>query len=74
MTDAGRLLYHNIHGARSALPGLAASSTLLGTWLRGLLARAKRNVVVVALANKLARIVWAVLARRKTFAADPAAV
>lgn len=62
-----------IHGARSALPGLAASSTLLGAWLRGLLARAKRNVVVVALANKLGRIVWAVLARGRPFAADPVA-
>ena len=56
-----------IHGARSALPGLARGDTRLGAWLRALLERAKRNVVVVALANKLARIAWAVMARREVF-------
>jgi transposase len=50
-----------IHGARAALPSLAASATPLGNWLRRLLERAHTNTVVVALANKLARIVWAVL-------------
>jgi transposase len=51
-----------IHGARAALPHLAERSDALGRWLRALLARAHRNVVVVALANKLARMAWAVLA------------
>jgi transposase len=50
-----------IHGARAALPSLAQTQTLLGQWLRGLLARAHKNTAVVALAAKLARIVWAVL-------------
>ena len=50
-----------IHGARAALPTLSRSDTPLGAWLRGLLARAHPNVVVVALAAKLARIAWAVL-------------
>ena len=45
-----------IHGARTALPGLAKKDTPLGRWLKDLLARAHRNVVIVALANKLARI------------------
>ena len=58
-----------IHGARAVLPRLAATDTRLGRWLRGLLARAHKNTVVVALANKLARIVWAVLARGRTYAA-----
>ncbi|MDX6752192.1 transposase, partial [Geminicoccaceae bacterium 1502E] len=62
-----------IHGARAAMKPLAASATPLGKWLRGLLARAHRpgnrgNVVLVALANKLARIAWAVLRRQTTFA------
>jgi len=35
--------------------------------LRGLLARGHRNVAVVALANKLSRIAWAVLRRGKPF-------
>jgi transposase len=50
-----------IHGARAALPSLSASATPLGAWLRGLIGRAHKNKVVVALAGKLARIAWAVL-------------
>jgi len=34
-----------------------------GTWLGGLLARKPGMLVRVALANKLARIVWALMAR-----------
>src|SRR5205823_14733391 len=51
-----------IHGARAVLPYLVERKTPLGRWARGLLARAHKNVVVVALANKLARIAWAILA------------
>src|SRR6266851_7647522 len=51
-----------IHGARAVLPYLAERDTPLGRWVRGLLARAHKNTVVVALANKLARIAWALLA------------
>ncbi len=50
-----------IHGARSALPHVAGRDTPLGRWAKGLLARAHHNVAVVALANKLSRIAWAVL-------------
>jgi transposase len=45
-----------IQGARAALPTLSRSNTRLGGWLRGLLARAHSNTVVVALAAKMARI------------------
>jgi hypothetical protein len=50
-----------IHGARAALPGLSRSESPLGAWLRELLARTQPNIVVLALAAKLARIAWAVL-------------
>jgi transposase len=50
-----------IHGARAALPYLARRYDARGRWLQSLLARAHRNVVVVALANKMARMAWAVL-------------
>jgi len=60
-----------IHGARAALPHLAAKPTRMGAWLRDMLARAHTNIVVVALAAKLARIVWAVLRHEKSF--DPGA-
>lgn len=56
-----------IHGARAALPTLSKGETPLGAWLRGLLARAHTNTVVVALAAKLARIVWAVLRSGQRF-------
>src|SRR4030088_3082657 len=41
-----------IHGARAVLPYLVEQKTPLGRWARGLLARAHKNVVVVALANQ----------------------
>ncbi len=50
-----------IHGARAAMAHFARQATPVGLWVQGLLARAHPNVVVVALAAKLARIVWAVL-------------
>ena len=58
-----------IHGARTALPGLAKSETPLGRWLKGLLERVHRNVAIVALANKLSRIAWAVLAHDRQYVA-----
>lgn len=57
-----------IQGARAALPSLARTATPLGSWLRGLLARAHSNRVVVALASKLARIAWALLRNETEFA------
>ena len=56
-----------IHGARTALPGLAKKDMPLGRWVKALLARAHRNVV--PLANKLARIAWTVLARDRRYVA-----
>jgi transposase len=56
-----------IHGARAALPHIAERDTPLGRWAKELMRRAHRNVAVVALANKLARIAWAGLQRGKPF-------
>jgi transposase len=58
-----------IHGARAALPYVAERDTPLGRWAKALLGRAHHNVAVVAFANKLARIAWAVLRRGERFAA-----
>lgn len=55
-----------IQGARAALPTLSRN-TLLGQWLRGLLARAHSNTVVVAIAAKMAPMVWALLRHGRTF-------
>ena len=61
-----------IHGARAALPHVAERNTPLGRWTKELLARVHPNVAVVALANKLARIAWSVLAHSRSFEARPA--
>lgn len=56
-----------IHGARAALPSPFTTQTPLGGWLRGLITRVLKNAAVVALANKLARIAWAVLRHGGSF-------
>jgi transposase len=52
-----------LHGARSCLLNLDRSRDRLGPWLDNLQARMHANKVVVALANKLARIAWVILNR-----------
>jgi transposase len=56
-----------IHGARAALPSLSKGKTLMGESLRGLLSRAHKNTAIVALAAKMARIIWAVLRTGRPF-------
>lgn len=58
-----------IQGARASLPVLSRSDTRLGTWLRSLLSRAHPNTAVVALAAKMARIVWALLRHERNYEA-----
>ena len=50
-----------IHGARAAAMRIKRDRFAIGGWMNALEARAPRNVLVVAMANKLARIAWAVL-------------
>jgi transposase len=50
-----------IHGARAAVLRIKRDRAPIGAWLDALDHRAPKNVVVVAMANKLARIAWAVL-------------
>ena len=62
-----------IHGARSLVRHLHRDNHELGLWMTKLEQRAHKNVVVVAVANKLARIAWAVLARNEIYRSDAAA-
>lgn len=52
-----------IHGARSCFLHLDREKHALGRWLRALEGRTHRNKAVVALANKITRIAWAILTR-----------
>ena len=52
-------------GAQSVL--YCSKAARVNPWVQGLLARRPRTVVAVALANKTARIAWAVLARRAPY-------
>jgi hypothetical protein len=63
-----------IHGVRAAVPSLPKSPSPLGEWLLGLLARTHRNIALMALANKLARIAWETLRRQQSFNLGHAAV
>ncbi|RJG13993.1 IS110 family transposase [Pseudomonas cavernicola] len=60
-----------VQGARAILIRIDKREDLLGVWARELLTRKHPNKVACALANKLARIVWAVLARGGTYNPHP---
>ena len=54
---------------RVARPGRPSSSA----WLLGLLARKPKKLAAVALANKIARIIWAMMARDEAYRRQPSA-
>jgi transposase len=58
-----------IHGARAVIQ-FAEKSRPPENWLRKLMARRNKNVAAVALANKNARIVWALLVKDRMFQPD----
>jgi transposase len=62
-----------IIGASSVVPKAVRQGTAAGSWLGRMLARKPRMLVIVALANKLARIAWAVQAKGEVYRA-PAVV
>ena len=63
-----------IHGARAVIAQFERKPNPPDGWLKRLLARRNRNVAAVALANKNARIAWALLAHERTFQPDYAPV
>jgi transposase len=56
-----------IHGARSIFTQARRDRLALDAWMRQLEGRRHRNVAIVAVANKLARIAWAVLAKGESY-------
>jgi len=56
-----------IHGARAVLLRVKYDTAGLGQWVHQLEQRTARNKVIVAIANKLARIAWAVLFKGEAY-------
>jgi len=61
-----------IHGARAVLLRVKRDTGGLSQWVQQLEARTARNKVIVAIANKLARIAWAVLSKGEDYRAATA--
>ena len=57
-----------IHGARAVVSRLPKHDDPRSIWLKALLARRGFNRTIVALANKTARIAWALLSREEEYA------
>lgn len=62
-----------IIGGRSIVRQACRRGAPAGSWLEGMLARKPRMLVSVALANKMARMVWALLTKNEDYRA-PAAI
>lgn len=60
-----------VQGARAVMRYAERRTDALGIWLQALLRRRHSNVVACALANKMARIVWAILATGGEYRAHP---
>jgi transposase len=56
-----------VHGARADLRWSRRKKEGRSTWQEALLARRPTNIVLVAMANKTARVVWVLLSRGETF-------
>jgi len=63
-----------IQGARSVVQQRHKQAQGLSHWLEQLLGRTHQNVVIVALANKLVRMAWAVLCKNERYRAPVLAV
>jgi transposase len=59
-----------IHGARAVIRVVERKAGYADSWLARLMGRRNKNVAAVALANKNARTVWALLAHGRDYQAD----
>lgn len=59
-----------IHGARAVINAAQRKKDQVDGWLGAILTRRNKNVAAVALANKNARIVWALLRHDREFQPD----
>jgi transposase len=62
-----------VHGARSVVKTAAKKNDAQSRWINELVKRRNANIAAVALANKNARVVWALLTRTQTYHAPTGA-
>jgi transposase len=60
-----------VHGARSLQLHMKRDRHRLGQWLAELEGRTHKNVAIIALANKLARVAWKVLTSHESYRSMP---
>lgn len=56
-----------IHGARAVIKHSEHKTDSRSCWINALVARSNKNIATVALANKNARIIWAMLTRQENY-------
>ena len=56
-----------IHGSRSVLKHCQSKTDKRSDWLSQLMCRRNKNIATVALANKNARIIWAILSKGEQY-------
>ncbi len=56
-----------IHGARAVIKTCQNKEDRKSQWIKGIVTRRNKNIATVALANKNARLIWAVLSRGENY-------
>lgn len=56
-----------IHGARAVVNASTGKTDRRSAWINALVRRRNRNIATVAVANKNARIIWAMLTRGEDY-------
>lgn len=56
-----------IHGARAVISTCQNKEDRKSQWIKGIITRRNKNIATVALANKNARVIWAVLSRGECY-------
>jgi transposase len=56
-----------IHGARAVISTCEKKEDRKSQWLKGIMERRNKNIATVALANKNARVIWAILSRGEDY-------
>jgi transposase len=62
-----------IHGARSVVKGAAKKTDAQSRWIKDLVKRRNKNIAAVAVANKNARAIWALLRQGEDYRAPVSA-